>query len=49
MKPTISSSGIHRRTLLSALAVLPALSGPLLAASAKAQTASKCIKRRLSP
>jgi phosphoserine phosphatase len=40
VKPAISSSGIDRRTLLSALAVLPALSGPLLSASAQAQTAT---------
>jgi phosphoserine phosphatase len=40
MKPSISSSAIDRRTLLSALAVLPALSGPLLSASAQAQTAT---------
>ena len=37
--PTISSLGIDRRTLLSALAVLPASSGVLLTASAQAQTA----------
>ncbi len=30
MKTIISSLGINRRTLLSALAVLPAMSGPLL-------------------
>jgi phosphoglycolate phosphatase-like HAD superfamily hydrolase len=40
MKPTISSLGIDRRTLLSALAVLPASSGLLLTASAQAQTAT---------
>jgi phosphoserine phosphatase len=40
MKPAISCSGINRRTLLSALAVLPALSGPLLSASAQAQSAT---------
>jgi phosphoglycolate phosphatase-like HAD superfamily hydrolase len=40
MKPTTSSSGIDRRALLSALAVLPALSGPLVTASAQAQTAT---------
>ena len=40
MKPTISSLGIGRRTLLSALAVLPTLSGLLLTASAQAQTAT---------
>jgi hypothetical protein len=39
MKPTISS-GIDRRTLLSTLAVLPALSGLPLIASAQAQTAA---------
>jgi phosphoserine phosphatase len=40
VKPAISSSGIDRRTLLSALAALPALSGPPLSASAQAQTAT---------
>src|SRR5246127_2687485 len=40
MKPSTSSSGIDRRTLLSALAVLPALSGSLVTASAQAQTAT---------
>jgi phosphoglycolate phosphatase-like HAD superfamily hydrolase len=39
MKPIAPSPGIHRRTLLSTLAVLPALSAPLLPASAPAQTA----------
>ena len=39
MKPNISS-GINRRKLLSALAVLPALSGLPLIASAQAQTAT---------
>ena len=39
MKPNISS-GIDRRKLLSALAVLPALSGFPLIASAQAQTAT---------
>ena len=40
MKPAIPSSDINRRTLLSALAVLPALSGPFVPASAQAQTAT---------
>ncbi len=40
MKPTISSFGIDRRALLSALAVLPAFSSPLVTASAQAQTAT---------
>jgi hypothetical protein len=40
MKPIIYSSGINRRTLLSALAALPATSGPFLTASAQAQTAT---------
>ena len=40
MKPTKPSSGINRRALLSTLAVLPALSATLLAASAQAQTAT---------
>jgi haloacid dehalogenase-like hydrolase len=40
MKPVISSSGINRRNLLSTLAVLPALSGALVAASAQAQSAT---------
>src|SRR6266404_7263477 len=40
MKPAISSSGIDRRTFLSALAVLPAIPGPFLTASAQAQTAT---------
>jgi phosphoglycolate phosphatase-like HAD superfamily hydrolase len=40
MKPTISSFGIDRRALLSALTVLPAFSSPLVAASAQAQTAT---------
>src|SRR5262245_4508075 len=39
MKPIVSSSGINRRALLS-LALLPALSGPLLPVSALAQTAA---------
>src|SRR6266540_1902523 len=38
MKPTAPSSGINRRVLLSTLALLPALSGPLLPVSALAQT-----------
>ena len=33
MKPTFPLSGLSRRALLSALAVLPTLSGTLLAAS----------------
>ena len=40
MKASISSFGVDRRVLLSALAVLPTLSGPLLTASAQAQTAT---------
>jgi hypothetical protein len=40
MKPTTSSLGIDRRTLLSTLAVLPPFSGLLLTASAQAQTAT---------
>jgi phosphoglycolate phosphatase-like HAD superfamily hydrolase len=40
MKTIISSLGINRRTLLSALAALPAMSGPLLTSSAQAQTAA---------
>ena len=40
MKPTIRSSGINRRVLLSTLATLPALSAPFLSASAPAQTAA---------
>jgi hypothetical protein len=39
MKPTLPSFAINRRVLLSTLAVLPALSGTLLIASAPAQTA----------
>ena len=39
MKPTFPLSGLNRRALLSALAVLPTLSGTLLAASAQAETA----------
>jgi hypothetical protein len=38
MKPRIPFSGINRRALLSILAVLPALSTPLLSVSASAQT-----------
>ncbi len=40
MKPIIPSPKFNRRTLLSALAVLPAMSGPLLTSSAQAQTAA---------
>jgi hypothetical protein len=40
MKPIVSSLGINRRTLLSALAVLPAVSGSLLNTSAQAQAAA---------
>jgi phosphoglycolate phosphatase-like HAD superfamily hydrolase len=39
MKPSTPSFGINRRALLSTLAVLPALSGTLLTASAQAETA----------
>jgi phosphoglycolate phosphatase-like HAD superfamily hydrolase len=39
MKPTIHSSGIDRRAVLSGLAALPVISGPVLTASAQAQTA----------
>jgi hypothetical protein len=38
MKPIAPSPGINRRVLLSTLALLPALSGPLLPVSAPAQT-----------
>jgi len=38
MRPRIRSLGIDRRALLSTLTLLPALSGPFLAASAQAQT-----------
>ena len=38
MKPTLPSSGLNRRALLSTLATLPALSGTLLATSAQAET-----------
>jgi phosphoserine phosphatase len=40
MKPIAPSSGFNRRILLSTLALLPALSGPLLPISALAQTAT---------
>jgi hypothetical protein len=40
MIPTRPSSGLNRRTLLSALAALPALSAPLLTSAARAQSAS---------
>ena len=40
MKETILRSGIDRRTLLTALALLPALSAPRLSVYASAQTAS---------
>src|SRR6201996_6999372 len=40
MKETIQRPGIDRRTLLSTLAFLPALSAPALPVSASAQTAS---------
>src|SRR5712664_1941592 len=40
MKQAISFSGINRRTLLSALAVIPALSGPFLSAATQAQAAT---------
>jgi phosphoglycolate phosphatase-like HAD superfamily hydrolase len=39
MEPVNPSAGVNRRTLLSTLTVLPALSGALLTASAQAQTA----------
>ena len=38
MRPIAPSSGINRRVLLSTLALLPALSGPLLPVPAPAQT-----------
>jgi phosphoglycolate phosphatase-like HAD superfamily hydrolase len=38
MKPTLPSSGLNRRALLSTLATLPALSGTFLATSAQAET-----------
>src|SRR5215472_3502936 len=40
MQPIASSSRINRRAVLSTLALLPALSGPLLPVSALAQTAT---------
>ena len=40
MKPILYSSGVNRRALLSTLAVLPALSAPLLPIPAAAQTAT---------
>ncbi len=40
MKPILHPSGVSRRTLLSTLAVLPALSAPLLPIAAAAQTAT---------
>jgi phosphoserine phosphatase len=40
MKPVTRSSAVNRRVLLSTLALLPALSGPLLPVSAPAQTAT---------
>ena len=40
MKETILRSGIDRRTLLTTLALLPALSAPPLSVSASAETAS---------
>jgi hypothetical protein len=40
MNPIAPSFGINRRVLLSTLALLPALSGPLLPVSALAQTAT---------
>jgi phosphoglycolate phosphatase-like HAD superfamily hydrolase len=40
MKPVVSSLGINRRTLLSALAVLPTISAALPTDSAQAQTAA---------
>ena len=40
MRPTLRSSGIARRALLSSLAVLPALSIPMLTVPARAQTAT---------
>src|SRR6266536_1647872 len=38
MRPIAPSAGINRRVLLSTLALIPALSGPLLPVSAPAQT-----------
>jgi phosphoglycolate phosphatase-like HAD superfamily hydrolase len=40
MRPVAPFSGVNRRVLLSALALLLALSGPLLSVSARAQTAA---------
>jgi hypothetical protein len=40
MKPVARTPGIDRRAVLSTLALLPALSAPLLSASAPAQTAT---------
>jgi hypothetical protein len=40
MKPIISSLDINRRVLLSALAVIPALSGALVTVAGQAQTAA---------
>jgi len=40
MKTIVSSRGINRRTLMTALAVLPTMSGSLLPLSAQAQTAA---------
>ena len=40
MKPTVASLGMNRRVLLSALALLPTLSGSLLKTTAQAQTAA---------
>jgi len=40
MNPIAPSSGVNRRVLLSTLALLPALSGPLLPVSGRAQTAA---------
>ena len=40
MTPIVARSGMSRRLLLSGLAALPALSGPLLTAAARAQTAA---------
>jgi phosphoglycolate phosphatase-like HAD superfamily hydrolase len=40
VNPIAPSSGVNRRVLLSTLALLPALSGPLLPVSARAQTAT---------
>jgi hypothetical protein len=40
MKPTLPSYGMGRRALLSTLAVLPALSIPMLTTPVRAQTAT---------